>query len=293
MNWPSSCSRVWLMPIVPCYVELDGAEQSPPDELAFGQSGKDFRPSGAVVTTGRPAQTAVTGAAFIAQLLPGRRNALRARSAYNNTTVEPRGGFRYPCALTKRGIPHARCHHLTRPVRRHLGRRDVFRLHGAAAGGGHSDETAAAARTVGAGLRQFLPLCVGGGGDAAVQRLLYAVPILRRHGAHADLRPCDAGARLDDDANLRPSGVLLFSPAQAGSGGGGLEIGRNAVGPDSPLDRHESDIGPARRQRRQRRTAGDVMRVPMRMPRTNRCTNFTARRAKWPASVFCSTSAAG
>src|SRR3569623_3617774 len=225
MNWPSSCSRVWLMPIVPCYVELDGGDCSaplvgaeheqgvgqtrrvprngdlsaqsarrgpaagkplpaggrrlPPDELAFGQSGKDFRPSGAVVTTGRPAQTAGTGAAFIAQLMPGRRNALRARSAYNNTTVEPRGGFRYPCALTKRGIPHARCHHLTRPVRRHLGRRDVFRLHGAATGGGHSAGAAAAARTVGAGLRQFFPLGVGGGGNVAVKRLRNAVPIFR------------------------------------------------------------------------------------------------------------------
>src|SRR3569623_2001441 len=43
MNWPSSCSRVWLMPIVPCYVELDGGDCSAPlvgaeHEQGVGQS---------------------------------------------------------------------------------------------------------------------------------------------------------------------------------------------------------------------------------------------------------------
>src|SRR3569623_1325872 len=267
MNWPSSCSRVWLMRIVSLVMwswtaPLSGAASSvlstskacakyregresgdlsaqsarrgpvagkplpaggcrlPPDEVACGQSGNDFRPSRRLAEKRRPLSLALRSSRGQWPIAAKSR----ASPLQQHINVEPGGGFRYPCALTKRGIPHARCHHLTRPVRRHLGRRDVFRLHGAAAGGGHSAGAVAAARSVGAGRRQFLPLGVGGGGDAAVQRLRYAIPILRRLGAHADLRPCDAGARLDDDANLRPCGVHLFSPAQAGSGGGGLEF---------------------------------------------------------------------
>src|SRR3569623_2961210 len=221
MNWPSSCSRVWLMPIVPCYVELEGGycsaplvgaehEQGvgqtrrvprngdlsaqsarrgpgagkplpagggrlPPDEVAGGQSGNDVRPSRRLAEKRRPLSLALRSSRGQWPIAAKSR----ASPLLQHINVEPGGGFRYPCALTIRGIPHARCHHLTRPVRRHLGRREVYRLHGAAACGCLSAGAAAAARTVGAGLRQFFPLGVGGGGYVAVQRLRHAVPILR------------------------------------------------------------------------------------------------------------------
>src|SRR3569623_656149 len=199
MNWPSTCSRVWLMRIVSLVMwswtaPLSGAASSvlstskacakyregresgdlsaqrarrgpvagkplpaggcrlPPDEVACGQSGNDFRPSRRLAEKRRPLSLALRSSRG-PWPIAAKSQASPLQQLIND---EPGGGFRYPCALTKRGIPHARCHHLTRPVRRHLGRRDVFRLHGAAAGGGHSAGAAAAARAVGAAVATLL-----------------------------------------------------------------------------------------------------------------------------------------